>query len=152
MLHMKISLLSIYVLKHSITKRKCNRKLLQSIARNSDLLDLYGCHQSFWKLISFSQSPEQTPPPYPILIDWLKFSNLTICTATSSCRQPGQNSWRKRKQSLTRGCVTGPHRMSAAPHFFDGRRLPQWAKCREVDSSRPGHQGDWLVGGWALHS
>uniref|UniRef100_A0A8C3VRQ7 Synuclein alpha interacting protein n=1 Tax=Catagonus wagneri TaxID=51154 RepID=A0A8C3VRQ7_9CETA len=46
-------------------------------------------------------------------------------SAAPSCRQSRQNPRRKRKQSLTRCRVTGTLRMSAAPHFFDGRRLPQ---------------------------
>lgn len=78
---------------------------------------------------------------------WLKCSNLTACTATPCCRQPRQNSRRKWQQSLTCGRVAGTRWMSAAPHLFDGRRLPQWAKRREVDSSRPGHQGDGLGAG-----
>uniref|UniRef100_A0A8C7C2K9 Synuclein alpha interacting protein n=1 Tax=Neovison vison TaxID=452646 RepID=A0A8C7C2K9_NEOVI len=45
-------------------------------------------------------------------------------SATPRCRQPRQNS-RRKWQSLTCGRVAGTRRMSAAPHLFDGRRLPQ---------------------------
>ncbi|KAI2538584.1 SNCAIP isoform 16 [Pan troglodytes] len=46
-------------------------------------------------------------------------------SATPSCRQSRQNSRRKWKQSITYCGVTGTRRVSTAPHFFDGRRLPQ---------------------------